>query len=246
MHNIINYYCSEFSSALWHLRHRSSGVTLRQHVHNSAAARRLTVSLTQVTLPAFIHGYVALFNIGMISMFHLKIFSMELCIDCIMQWSSVSVQLPIIQLFKHLWLWIRDRGEVCPCCQTDSRSGDSEMSKGGWMNLKTEWLVFKQTQGIWTSTCISCFLQWELKWEGPKASMQTQGRPGLFYRTPLAVYLGRQQGECPWSKAFLVVFVQVLELQAFMKWTTCCLLFVMERMCCFLLIPTCVYQGIRN
>ena len=55
----------------------------------------------------------------------LKIFSMELCIDCIMQWSSVSVQLPIIQLFKHLWLLIRDRGEVCPGCQTDSRSGDS-------------------------------------------------------------------------------------------------------------------------
>ena len=61
-------------------------------------------------------------------------------------------------------------------------------------------------------------------------------RPFLSLRRVWLVRLGNApDGK---NKPFLVVFVQVLELQTFVKWTNCCLLFVKKNVCanCVLLI----------
>lgn len=125
------------------------------HLDNMFTTQQLldgwpSVSHTQVTLPAFIHGHVALFNLGMISMFLNPLNESQfgnqdkLClspsrIHSHERLNSWTIVLTIT--FQEAAHWPSSIALYSQC--KVPLKIIFKMSKGGWMNLKTEWLVLK-------------------------------------------------------------------------------------------------------
>lgn len=109
-----------------------------------------SVSLAQVTLPAFIHGHAALFNLGMISMFLKPLNESQfgnldkLCLSLFHIHSHERLNSWTIVLtitFQEAAHWLTSMALYSQC--RVPLKIIFKMSKGGWMNLNTEWLVLK-------------------------------------------------------------------------------------------------------